>query len=73
MSVNENTLFDNLPNIVRVQAMAKVLGMSVKTLYDWKYRPKMRKIPDDLFLKINRILYVRTEALKRWVSCQQPF
>ena len=72
MSVNENTLFDNLPNIVRVQALAPVLGVSILTLYDWHYRPKMRKIPESMFLKIGRNLYIRTEVLRSWITGQNP-
>ena len=66
-------LFDNLPEIIRPNIAAKLLGVSVKTIYDWRYRQKTRNIPDDLFLKINRFLYVRTSALKKWINTQNKF
>ena len=71
--MNEATLqlFDNLPNIVRVSVIAPILGLSIKTLYDWNYRRKMRRIPDDLFIKINSVLYIKTEVLRKWITCQQ--
>ena len=61
-------LFDNLPEIIRPRYTAKLLGLSVKTIYDWKYRGEMRNIPSDLFIKINRSLYIRTDVLRRWVT-----
>lgn len=63
--ISSSVLFDNLPEIIRPRYTAKLLGLSVKTIYDWKYRGEMRNIPSDLFLKINRSLYIRTDVLKR--------
>lgn len=65
---NPSMLFDNLPEIIRPRYTAKLLGLSVKTIYDWKYRGEMRNIPSDLFIKINRSLYIRTDVLRRWVT-----
>ena len=39
-------LFENLPEILKPQKAALILGVSVKTIYDWKYRQKRREIPD---------------------------
>jgi predicted DNA-binding transcriptional regulator AlpA len=61
------TIFDNLPEILRPSPTAELLGISVNTIYDWKYRGKTRNIPKDLFIKINRSLYIRTEVLKDWI------
>lgn len=63
-------LFDNLPEILRPAAVAELLGVSIKTIYDWRYRQKTRNIPEDLFIKFNRFLYVRTSALKKWINHQ---
>ncbi|MBD66007.1 MAG: hypothetical protein CME62_12425 [Halobacteriovoraceae bacterium] len=68
LSFDGNMLFDNLPEIMRPHKVADLLGLSVKTIYDWKYRGKTRNIPSDLFLKLNRSLYIRTEVLKRLVT-----
>jgi hypothetical protein len=65
---NDNTLFENLPDIVKPASVAKLLDISVKTIYDWKYRGKMRNVPDDLFIKLNRSLYIKTKVLRRWVT-----
>jgi len=60
-------IFDNLPDLLRPNVVAKLLGISVKTIYDWKYRGQMRNIPKDLFMKINRSLYINTRVLRRWI------
>jgi hypothetical protein len=65
-------LFDNLPKILRPEAAAPLLGISVKTIYDWRYRGKLRNVPQQLFLKVNRFLYLRTDILKDWISSQNP-
>jgi len=66
-------LFDNLPEIIRVKEAADLLGLARQTVYDWKYRQKTRNIPQDMFIKVNRLLFIRTAALKRWVIEQNPF
>ncbi len=65
---NEDTLFENLPDIIKAPKVAKLLDISVKTIYDWKYRGKMRKVPDDLFITLNRSIYIKTKVLRRWVT-----
>mgnify|MGYP001253402011 CR=1 FL=1 len=67
ISYGSKMLFENLPELMKPQKAAGVLGISVKTIYDWKYRGQTRNIPSDLFIKINRSLYIRTDALRRWV------
>ncbi|HLD99357.1 MAG TPA: hypothetical protein VJB59_03820 [Bdellovibrionota bacterium] len=69
---NEVTIFENLPELVKPEAVASVLGISVATIYDWRYRAKQRGVPEGLFLKFNRLLYLRTEVLKRWILSQNP-
>ena len=66
------TLFDNLPKIIKPAVAASILGISVNTIYDWKYRHKLRKVPANLFLKINRLLFLRTEVLEKWIVSQNP-
>ena len=63
--------FDNL-ELIPVELAAKALHVSVKTLYDWKYRGQVRetRIPHDLFAKLGGKLYVRKTILNRWIQGQ---
>lgn len=63
-------LFENLPEILKPKTVAELLDVSISTIYDWKYRQKTRNIPDNLFIKINRLLYVQTSALRDWINQQ---
>lgn len=67
MSYNETKLFDNLPELLRPASVASMLGIKVSTIYDWKYRGKTRNIPENLFIKVNRFLYINTEVLRSWI------
>lgn len=62
--------FDNLPPILRAEAVAQFLGISIKTIYDWRYRAVIKEVPPSLFIKFNRQLYVRTEVLRQWMASQ---
>lgn len=64
--------FDMQPSLLRVEAIASLLDISEKTVYDWHYRRLERKIPLGLFVKFNGLLYVQTEVLKRWMLSQNP-
>ncbi len=65
-------LFDNLPELLKPEAVASLLGLSVKTIYDWHYRRRLKKVPDHLFLKFNRLLYLRRDVLQTWLIAQNP-
>lgn len=69
---NTTMLFNNLPELMKPELVANVLGLSVKTIYDWNYRQKTRNIPEGLFIKINRLLYLRTTVLRNWINSQNP-
>jgi hypothetical protein len=69
-NVDKDTFFENLPDLLRPETAASLLGLSVQTVYDWRYRPHQRNVPKTLFLKLNRFLYVRTSVLKEWISSQ---
>lgn len=62
----------DLPELIRLESAAEVIGVSVKTIYDWRYRCKERKIPAGLFVKINRSLLIRTSVLREWIASQNP-
>ncbi len=65
-------IFENQPELIKPEAVAELLGVSVKTIYDWHYREKLRGVPPGLFLKLNRLLYLRTEVLRQWIRSQNP-
>lgn len=65
-------LFENLPELLKPEAVASILSVSIKTIYDWHYRRKQKKVPDHLFLKINRLLYLRRDVLREWIAVQNP-
>lgn len=67
---NRDPFFDNLKRWMRPQDVADTFGISVLTVYSWKAKAKQRKVPDGLFIKFNRQLYVRTDILKSWISSQ---
>jgi len=62
-----NELFDNLPKLIRPEVLSKHLDVSVNTIYDWRYRGKMRNIPTDLFFKISGKLFLRKDVLVQWL------
>jgi len=68
--INNSSFFYNLPKLIKPHVLAKELGLSVATIYDWKYRGKMRKIPEDLFLKIAGRLYIRSDVLYNWLMAR---
>ena len=72
MSSMDRLIFKNLPEVLKPTAAAAILGVSVKTIYDWRYRSRERKIPDGLFLKLNRMLLIRTKVLEQWIVSQNP-
>lgn len=68
-SIKESLKFFN--NLIRAKQLAEVLGISVSTIYDWKYRGQTRKVPPDLFKKLGGTLYVRIDILLNWMSYRQ--
>lgn len=56
--------------LLRANEVAGILGVSLETVYDWKYRSKMRKVPEGMFVKISRMLFVRSDLLKGWIAGQ---
>jgi hypothetical protein len=68
LNFNRPKFFENLPEIIRPQVAAAALGISIKTIYDWRYRQKVKGIPPTVFLKINRLLYIRRDELRKWIA-----
>jgi len=65
-------LFDNLPKLMRPKQVCAYLDVSVKTIYDWRHRGCLRGVPKDLFLSINRRLFIKTDVLLDWMASQNP-
>jgi predicted DNA-binding transcriptional regulator AlpA len=63
-------LFENSKALLRPKDVSEILGISTKTVYDWKYRRKRRQIPEQLFLKLNGQLFIRTDILKGWFASE---
>lgn len=63
---NSDELFDNQPKFLSPEALAKLLGISQSTIYDWKYRPNKYGIPKGMFLKFGRRLLIRTDIFEKW-------
>ena len=70
---DRDKFFDNFKGWMRPQEVAEAFGISILTIYSWKAKAKTRKIPEGLFIKFNRQLYVRTDVLRRWISSQNDF
>ena len=62
--------FENSKGLLTPQEVCGLLGLSQKTIYDWKYRPIQRKVPTGLFVKFNRKLFIRTDILRNWIKSQ---
>lgn len=65
-------LFENLPEMMRVSEVANVLNISVKTVYDWRYRKREEKVPTDLFVKLNGLLFLNKKRLVSWIHEMTP-
>ncbi len=64
--------FENLRTLEKPDAVASALGISIKTIYDWRYRSRQRKVPAGLFVTFNRRLFLRTDILQEWIASQNP-
>ena len=69
---SSSSIFDNQKGWMRPEEVSSLLGISVRTIYDWRYRPRVANVPEDLFLKFNRQLFIRTDILRAWVFSQNP-
>ena len=64
------SIFDNRKRWIKAQDVARELGISVRTVYDWHHRPHRRNTPPGLFNKFNGHLFLSTEALNLWMTQQ---
>lgn len=66
----KDQFFEKLKGWMRPKDVANLLGISIKTIYDWNHRPHRRKTPEGLFIKFNGQLLIRTEVLRSWIYKQ---
>lgn len=66
----EDALFEKANSWMRPRDVSQILGIPVPTIYDWKYRREERKIPSDLFVKLNGQLFLRKQVLLAWINSQ---
>ena len=71
-SVNPNItailkLFDNQPDLLSPKTVAEIIGLSVTTIYDWKYRSSKYDIPEGMLFKFGRRLKVVKPILIKWL------
>jgi predicted DNA-binding transcriptional regulator AlpA len=55
-------------NLIRAHDVAEMMGVSLETVYDWKYRAKKKCIPNGTFVKINEMLFIRSDLLRAWIT-----
>lgn len=65
--------FENHIELMKASEFCARFGYSMKTIYDWKYRPKKNKVPENLVVKFRGKLFVRTDVLKRLIPFQHAF
>lgn len=65
-------LFQNRIGCMSLKEFSSKFGYPIKTLYDWKHRPKKYNAPKDLFIKFNRDVFVRLDVLHSWLIAQNP-
>jgi hypothetical protein len=56
--------FDNQVPLMAATEFCSRFGYSMKTIYDWRYRPKKNKVPDKMVVKIRGKLFVRTDIYR---------
>lgn len=59
----QEPVFENL-EIMKASEFCSRFGYSMKTVYDWKYRPKKNKVPENLVVKFRGKLFIRTDVLR---------
>ncbi len=55
-------VFEN--SLMKASEFCSAFGYSMKTIYEWKYRPRKNKVPDDLVVKFRGKLFIRTDILR---------
>lgn len=64
---DESGFFDSEIDLIPIAEFCSRYGYSKKTVYDWKYRQKQNKIPNNLIVKFRGKLYIRIDVFKQLV------
>lgn len=64
--------FDMGIELINAQDFCNLTGYSMKTIYDWKYRKKKYKTPEQLFIVLRNRLHLRVDILKNWIASKNP-
>lgn len=65
-------LFDNSLGLIPASEFCSRFGYSIKTVYDWRYRPKKNKVPAELVVKFRGKLFVRISLLNGLAPFEDP-
>ncbi len=57
-------VFENSINLMEASEFCSQFGYSIKTIYEWKYRPKRNKVPENLVVKFRGKLFIRVDILR---------
>jgi hypothetical protein len=60
-------VFEKQLNLMKASEFCERFGYSLKTIYEWKYRPKRNNVPADLVVKFRGRLFVRTDILNELI------
>lgn len=63
-------LFENWEKLMRIEDASRTYRIPKATFYDWKYRSEEKQIPQGLFVKFRRRLFIRTDVLNHWLESQ---
>lgn len=61
---NPELIFENQFQLMKASEFCSKFGYSMKTIYEWKYRPKRNKVPENLVVKFRGKLFIRTDILR---------
>lgn len=70
VQLSSDPFFENLKGWMSPKEVSAHFGVSILTIYSWKAKSKRRNVPEGLFVKFNRKLYLRTSVLINWISSQ---
>jgi len=62
--LHSTQVFENPLELMKASEFCTRFGYSMKTIYEWNYRPKKHNIPDNLVVKFRGKLFIRTDVLK---------
>ena len=64
-------VFENKIDMITASEFCSKFGYSMKTIYDWRYRPRRNKVPENLVVKFRGKLFVRTDVLKSLIPFER--